>query len=159
MGDSFKETYACQHSSGFTFRVGDVTHRFDKHQLVIEDEEVAKELDEFLAKYPTIGNKVKKVDLSVAEALVAEHKATHGGAHSGPFSSQAMAQMETDKLEGRDAQFAKMSPEAKANVTDAMAKESDLILTEKVASATQAEAPTLVDNTKPNKIGSLINKG
>lgn len=153
MADTFEAIYACKTSSGFQFRLGENRYRFEKHQLVITDEVAAKELDDFLAKTPAFAAKVQKVDLAAAEALVANHKATHGGAHSGPFSSSAMAQMETDKLEGRDKQFAQMSLEDKANVTDAMAEDSDLILTEKVnAPVVAAVAPALKETIKPVSI-------
>ncbi len=152
MGD-FKEIYACEASAGFSFRVDEITYRFVKHQLIVEDKEEAEALDAFLAKYTVIGNKVKKVDLASAEALVQNHKDTHGGAHSGMFSSSAMAQMEQDKLENRDAQFAKMPEAAKANVVDAMAADGDLILTEKTDSVPPAAtASGLIDNTKPVSI-------
>lgn len=156
MADSFEAIYACEKYAGFQFRLGETRHQFEKHQLVIIDKAIADELDDFLSTNPAFAMKVKKVDLAAAEALVANHKATHGGAHSGPFSSNAMAQMETDKLEGRDKQFAQMSPEDKANVTDAMAKDSDLILTEKVEAPVVAPAKAgLTETTKPV---SILNK-
>ena len=157
MADSFKAIYACEKYAGYNFRLGENRHVFEKHQLIITDEIIADELDDFLSTNPAFAMKVKKVDLAEAEALVENHKATHGGAHSGPFSSNAMAQMETDKLEGRDKQFAQMSTEDKANVTDAMAKDSDLILTEKVdAPAVSQAAPVLKETTKP--VVSILNK-
>jgi len=154
MADSFEAIYACEKYAGFNFRLGKTRHVFEKHQLVITDKDLAAELDDFLSSNPAFAMKVKKVDLAAAEALVENHKATHGGAHSGPFSSSAMAQMETDKLEGRDKQFAQMSPEAKAKVTDALAADSDLIVTEKVDKPVVAAAsPALTETaTKPVSI-------
>ena len=133
MAEELKVVYACKSSAGFLFRVGETRHRFQEHQLILTNEDEIIELDEALEKYPNLAFKVKKVKLAEAEALVANHKATHGGAISGPFSSSAMSALEPNKLGERDKSLDLMSTEQKAGLVEAMAKDSDLILTEKVA--------------------------
>lgn len=146
--EQFQAVYACVRFSGFSFRVGTTTHRFEKHQLLIDDEEVAGEIDAFLKKYKSIGDKVKKVNLAAAEALVANHVATHGGAKSGPFSSLSSGQHEPNKIAERDAALSNMSVEDKQNLANKLASDSDLVMTEKtdVISAAPAPEPSLVEN-------------
>lgn len=130
----FEAIYACKQHAGYMLRVGTIRYRFEKHQLIITSEEEAEAMDELLSSNTLIGAKIKKVDLAAAEALVADHVASHGGAHSGLFSSSNMSQLEPNKLGGRDASLDLMGDESKAKVVDALAKDS-LVVTEKTESA------------------------
>jgi len=146
--NKFEVVYACEKFSGFSFRANETYYRFEKHQLIINDEEQAKEIDEVLKTYPAIGSKVKKVDLSAAEALVNQHKAQHGGAHSGAFGSKQMEQLEPNKLQSRDATLQNMKPQVKQEITNQL-DESGLQMTE---ATNQVESPednsTAVSETK-----------
>lgn len=149
--EEFQAVYACKQYSAFSFRVDVKRYTFEKHQLIITDKDDAAEIDAALKKYPALGGKVQKVDLAQAEALVANHAATHGGAKSGPFSSSVMSQLEPNKLGDRDASLDLMGTEEKAGLVEAMQKDS-LVLTEKTAevSAPEKPAPALKEVKAPS---------
>ena len=132
MTTSCQETYVCEAHAGFIIRVGKTRLIFEKHQLILTDELLVKKLDKCIKKYPHIRSKIKKVDIGVANALVAQHKASHGGAHAGPFSSSVMSQAETAKVAMRDEQFSLIAEKDKTTITDAIVKDSALVLSEKL---------------------------
>ena len=159
MSDTFKAVYACPKYSGFNFRLGDKRYVFEKHQLILDNKDEADALDDFLKTSVSFASKIKKVDLATAEALVANHVKEHGGAHSGPFSSQIMTNMEQKPLVDRDNQFANLPKGAADKITEALAAESDLIVTAKVPVVEQPViVAKLVDNTPVPKAAIIVNK-
>ena len=158
MAETVKAIYACEKHAAFSFRVGEVRYKFEKHQLIVEDADEIVALDDMLAKNIPIGSKVKKVSLAQAEALVKNHQATHGGAKSGPFGSNVMGDVEKQKIIERDATLGNMTPEAKAELTKKLADDSGLIVTEKVGEDVAADtkvAPAV--KITPNVLN--LNKG
>lgn len=148
--EEVQSVYVCEKYAGFQFRAETTRFRFEKHQLILTDVDLIAEMDAAIAKHPAIAGKVKKVDYAAAEALVKNHQKTHGGAHSGPFGSNAMAGNEANKIDTRDDSLAKMPPAEKKELLAALAKESDLILTEKSKVTEVPKQPIApINPTKP----------
>lgn len=132
--------YVCEQHPGFFFRLNGKRFNFEKHQLKVDNKEDVDAIDELLKTNPVFGMKIKKVDVSAAEALVEKHKREHGGAVSGPFSSDLMAKMEAQRLADRDNQFANMKEGQADAIKQALDEESGLKITHKANSSEQVES-------------------
>lgn len=145
--------YVCERHPGFFFRLNGKRFNFEKHQLKVDNPEDMKAIDELLKENPVFAQKIKKVDVAAAEALVAKHQREHGGAVSGPFSSDMMAKMEANRLTARDEQFNRM--DNAEEVKTALEEESNLKITHKAnisKSETSAETSEQVATPKPNSL-------
>lgn len=139
--------YACKQHPGFSFKGTDRWFRFEKHQLILKNQADVDDMDMHIEKYPNIGNKVNKVQLSQAEALVQEHIRTHGGAHQGPYNSTLQNNGDLNNLKQRDAALSDMTPQQEADLREKLASESELLTTVQIEKPVTPE--TLTPPVKP----------
>lgn len=147
--------YVCERHPGFFFRLNGKRFQFEKHQLKVDDAEDVKAIDELLEKNSAFAQKIKKVDIRAAEALVEKHKREHGGAVSGPFSSDLMAKMEANRLAARDDQFNHM-PDGQADaIKTALEEESNLKVTHKAKQAEQVHTEPVSESASESQKSGL----
>ena len=133
MPEEFKPVvYACRQHSGFSFKGTNRWFRFEKHQLTLNKSADVADMDMHIETYPNIGRKVAKVELAQAEALVAAHIKSHGGAFQGKFTAEHGNAGDLNRIQNRDASLSHLSPVQESALRDELAENSALLTTKPV---------------------------
>lgn len=114
--------YVCDRHANFAFRAGTTRFVFDKHVLRVHYENHVEEIDALIADIPAFSQKLRKADIKAAEALVAAHRKTQGGAAKGMFTSDHSPEAKTPMRE-IDAEFGTVTGESEAKMEKEFAKE------------------------------------
>lgn len=151
--------YVCQKYPKFSFRIETTRFKFDKGQLLITNPAEVEMLDELLANKPDFAMKIKKVDKAAAEEFARQHRNKEGmlgGAVKGGLDSQKILDSQTP-IEARDKALADaVDPKALDALTDELAKDSALVLTQKAENP--VESSTTPTKPSPLNIASLVEK-
>jgi hypothetical protein len=141
------QVYICKKYPKYKFRIEKKHYQFENGQLQVHTEEDVEALDNVLDTIPAIALLVAKVDKDAAEAFVREQmkkKDPFGGAVKGTVDSQDILNSQKPLAE-RDAALSGLEQSQMDALTDELAKDSDLIMTQKV------ENPVVSTTEKPTE--------
>ena len=133
--------------------------QFTAGELKLKNEAEIAELDDLIATKMPFSAHVKKVDIEAAEAFALQHMKDNQfklGASKGGIDSETIRHSQTP-IEQRDAELSAISPAQLAEVKDALAKDSGLILTDKVENPVVSSTAPVVP-AKPANALSLLTK-